>query len=272
MVTIKKADGSLQVFDPSKLYDSLINSEASEKTARSIVNHIEREVQDGMSTKQIYDHAFYLLHKQDHPGAIQYSLRRAIAELGPSGFPFEKYICEIFKQKGFNAITNQIYKGRCVEHEVDVVAWNDEKVIMCEAKFHNELGIKSDLKIALYIKARFDDLAQSEFLIGGKKRKLTEGWLITNTKFSSMAVQYGQCQGMHMVGWNYPSMGNLHQMIEDGDLHPITALTSLITFDKKRLLDQGIVLCKTLMEEGRLESLGFPQDKIEKIQEEITML
>lgn len=41
---------------------------------------------------------------------------------------------------------------------------------MAEAKFHNELGIKSDLKVVLYVKARFDDLKENVYMYG-KERK-----------------------------------------------------------------------------------------------------
>ena len=98
---------------------------------------------------------------------------------------------------------------------MDGVAWNEEKLIMVEAKFHNELGIKSDLKVALYVKARMDDLKGSVFNYGGKDRKLSEGWLVTNTKFSSTAIHYGVCQNLVMIGWNYPEKGNLQDMIEE---------------------------------------------------------
>ena len=134
---------------------------------------MERELVDGITTKEIYHKAFELLHKEEKPIALKYSLKRAIMELGPSGFPFEKFVAEIFKFKGYTAETGKLVKGFCVEHEVDVVAWNKDKLIMCEAKFHNDPGMKSDLKVALYVKARFDDLRKMTYKYG-KERKLDE--------------------------------------------------------------------------------------------------
>ena len=75
------------------------------------------------------------------------------------------------------------------------------------------MGTKSDLKVALYVKARIDDLKQNVFNYGGKDRQLDEGWLVTNTKFSSTALHYGLCNNMTMIGWNYPEKGNLQDMI-----------------------------------------------------------
>jgi len=228
-----------------------------------------------MTTRDIYNRAFDLLHSEDKLVAVRYSLKKAIMELGPSGFPFEDYVAEIFKFKGFETLTGQVVKGQYVEHEMDVIAWNDEKLIMAEAKFHNQLGIKSDLKIALYVKERFDDLSTQTFDYGKKGRKLDEGWLITNTKFTSTAIEYGRHQGNHlvMVGWNYPAEGNLHDMIMEARLHPLTCLVSLNGFAKKELLSKGIVLCKTLRENpDLLETVGVKGEEAKSVLEEISGL
>jgi hypothetical protein len=131
---------------------------------------------------------------------------------------------------------------------MDVVAYNEKKLMMVEAKFHNELGTKSDLKVVLYIKARFDDLNENVFAYGGKDRKITDSWLVTNTKFSSTAIHYGVCKNMTLVGWNYPEKGNLQDMIEGERLHPVTCLTTLSEAEKKTLLTNGIVLCSKIRE------------------------
>jgi len=110
-------------------------------------------------------------------------------------------------------VTDQTVLGKCIPHEVDVVAYNDKELIFCEAKYHNELGTKSDVKVALYIKARFDDLKHGTFDYGSPGRALTEGLLITNTKFSTTAIQYGKCENLRMIGWNYPEKGNLRDLI-----------------------------------------------------------
>mgnify|MGYP001614487515 FL=1 len=213
-IFVVKASGQRELFNEEKLRSSMLRSGATDEAVEDVLIHIEPELHDGMTTTDIYKHAFNVLHKWKEPVAMRYALRRAVMELGPTGFPFEKFIAEYFKDKGFETLTDQEVLGACVPHEMDVVAWNDEKLIMAEAKFHNELGIKSDLKVVLYVKARFDDLRESVFNFGGKDRKLTEGWLITNTKFSSTAIHYGVCQKLTMIGWNYPEHGNLQDMIE----------------------------------------------------------
>ncbi len=257
-IIIKKANGKLEAFDSFKLEGSLLRAGASADTIDSILDHIKSELYDGITTGEIYKHAFFLLKSEKKPIAHRYSLRRALMDLGPSGFPFEDFIAEVLKSQGFQTSTRQIVLGGCVPHEVDVVAWNEKKLIMIEAKFHNELGIKSDIKVALYIKARFDDLKENIFNYGGKDRKLSEGWLVTNTKFSSTAIHYGICKNLVMIGWNYPEKGNLQDMIEENKLYPITCLTTLSVNDKKMILSKGIVMCASFLEKPSLfqEILG----------------
>lgn len=212
-VTIIKADGKKEAFDIEKLRTSLMRSGATTEAIKSVITHIMPELRDDTNTHDIYEHAYKNLAEWKKPIAEIYSLRRAVMNLGPTGFLFEDLVAEILKEKGFEVLTDQTVLGACVPHEVDVVAWNAQKLIMVEAKFHNELGTKSDLKVALYVKARIDDLKQNVFNYGGKDRKLDEGWLITNTKFSSTALHYGLCNNMTMIGWNYPEKGNLQDMI-----------------------------------------------------------
>jgi hypothetical protein len=251
-VMVVKANGQMEVFNPEKLRYSLLNAGTSDVTADKVLEHVLPELHNGMTTGDIYRRAFDFLREISKPVARSYSLRRAVMDLGPSGFPFEDFVSEIMKSKGFETATRQTVLGGCVPHEVDVVAYNAKKLIMIEAKFHNELGTKSDVKVVLYIKARFDDIRENVFNYGGKDRKVTDAWLLTNTKFSSTAIHYGVCKNLTMIGWNYPEKGNLQHMIEEGGLHPITCLTSISNNDKRDLLAANIVLCSSIRDNPEL--------------------
>jgi len=257
-ITVLKANGNRETFEVEKLSASLLHSGASEDAVEKVISHVLPELRDGMTTNEIYEHAFSVLQGISKPVARSYSLRRAVMDLGPSGFPFEDFVARVLEAKGYKCETRQIVLGGCVSHEVDVVAYNDKKLIMVEAKFHNELGTKSDLKVALYIKARFDDLRENVFNYGGTNRQITDCWLITNTKFSSTAIHYGVCKNLTMIGWNYPEKGGLQDMIENEHLHPITCLASLSNSEKKMLLDERIVLCSTIKNNPKIlnEILG----------------
>jgi hypothetical protein len=268
-IYIIKADGVRELFDRNKLEHSLRKIGTTKETADMIVAEVEANLKEGNTTKEIYRLAFSMLRKRERPVAVRYSLKRAIAELGPSGFPFEKYISQIFRYQGYETLTGQILLGTCVPHEVDVVAWKADELILMEAKFHSDFSTRSDLKVALYVKARFDDLLNGIYKFGGQERKMTKGILITNTKFSSMAIQYGECAKLSMVGWNYPQGNNLHQMIENNGLVPLTALTSLTQYDKKAFLANDIVLAKQLKDLEVLRNYGFDELKAATIIREV---
>ncbi len=274
-VLVVKSTGEQEVFDPSKLIFSLRKAGADSGEAHEIASHIEKELFDGITTNDIYRHAFDLLRHASPKAsivraAVKYSMKRAVSELGPKGFPFEKFIAEIFKAKGYEAITDQTVEGSCVSHEIDVVAWKGRELIMAEAKFHNEAGLKSDIKVALYVKARFDDLKKKLYTFGGKERRLTRWFLITNTKFTEHAIEYARCQNLNLIGWNYPKKGNLEDLIEESGLHPLTALPSLSDVDKKKLLDQGLVLCKDLnVPKEKLLSYGIDPQHVARVMLEV---
>ncbi|NQV93369.1 restriction endonuclease [Candidatus Kaiserbacteria bacterium] len=266
-ILIKKTDGSTEAFDASKLEGSLKRAGASESIIKEIVDKVNSKLVPGMTTKEIYQDAFELLRdKEEKPIAAKYSLKKAVFELGPSGFPFEDFITEIFRATGHEASNGVIMAGKCAEHEVDMFAVHKGgKRHGAEIKFHNHPGIKTDLKVALYVHARFDDLIK-----GGK---VDEGVLITNTRFTSNALEYGKCAGLKMISWNYPEKDNLYSLIEETGLHPITCLTTIPDRNKKILIDNEIVLCRSIRENASvLSEYGVPVDRIPSILEEVGSL
>ncbi|MCK4386551.1 MAG: hypothetical protein KAV41_00485 [Candidatus Pacebacteria bacterium] len=274
-IYIIKANGEKEFFDNSKLENSLRKAGAGAPVIATIVNKIENELKDGTETIEIYRRAFDLLDKFERGTAAQYSLRHAVLELGPTGFPFENFIGAIFRAKGFETKLRQRIKGLCISYEVDLMARNDEKFIIGEVKFHNKRGIKSDLKVVLYVKERFDDIEKGEFYGNIDRNLKKEKWLITNTKFTTRAIDYGRCcADLMLVSWNYPKQGNLYQLITEAGLYPITCLKTLGRNDKKLFLDRNIVLCRELSQgrERLFNLVGIPAEKRENALEEISNL
>ena len=266
-VLITKANGEQEVFDASKLIFSLQRSGASDRAINEVVSTVKRELRARMSTQEIYRKAFSLLRKLEKHVAARYSLKRAVLELGPSGFPFEEFVGEIFKTKGFTVQTGIVMQGSCVEHEVDLLAYNEHKFIIGEAKFHNQLGIKSDLKVALYVQARMEDIERYRAERG--ERSIDECWLITNTKFTKSAVTYANCRGMKVVSWTYPRYGNLQDLIEEAKLHPLTCLTTLSRQEKTSIMEKGVVLCRSMDENRKVfVDAGIKGDKLDRVLEE----
>jgi hypothetical protein len=266
LISITKSDGTKQLFEEEKLVSSLKRVGASPEAIDDVVDEIGKEIRDGMTTSEIYRRAFDLLRKHSTKVAAKYSVRRAMIELGPDGFPFERFVARLFKMWGYDSVTDQIVLGKCVDHEVDVIAWKDDTLAMVEAKYHNEFGLKSDLKVSLYVKARYDDIQENEYDYGGKKRKLNERWLITNTKFTDKAVQYSECNNIKLLGWNYPEKGNLHELISENSLHPIACLTSLTRDQKRELAGLNIMVCLDLVGNPQaLSQIGVKPEEHEKI-------
>jgi hypothetical protein len=97
------------------------------------------------------------------------------------------------------------------------------KRIGIEAKFHNEPGGKTDIKDALYVYARYEDLKHAP----EASSRVDEGWLVTNTQFTRNAIRYAQCAGLRLLGWDYPRTRGLMTLIEEAKVHPLTCLTTL---------------------------------------------
>ena len=266
---VEKSDGIIEIFDNAKLKKSLTNSNCSIVLANEIADYVEKQISENtvkMSTEEIYKLAFDKLKNTEKKTAARYSLRRSLLGLGPTGFPFEKFISKIFDRKGYKTRIGVTLSGNCVSHEVDVAAGDEDDLILCEVKFHNDLRTKSDTKVALYIKARYDDLKDREFNLFGKKMKPTRGVIITNTKFTNNAKKYARCVDLGMISWDYPRKGNLYDLIEETGLQPITSLVSISKSETERIIKEGIVDCEGLINSTKLLSeLGLPDNKISKI-------
>jgi len=270
-ITITKEDGTKESFDPNKLHFTLGKAGAPKEVQDKIISRIESELTEGMSTRKIYRHAFTLLRKEVRPAAARYSMRRAVLAFGPTGFPFETFVGEIFKAKGYRVQTDQILKGACVEHEVDMIAQKEHECIAAELKFHNSLAIKTDIQVALYVEARFEDLKAGS--VKEQQFCVTTGMLVTNTKFTSQAIAYGECKKLLLIGWNYPREGNLHDLIAETRRHPITSLTTLSNSEKARLLTERVVLCQTLLERhDLLSSLNLSSGRADAVLQEAVTL
>ena len=274
-MNITKLDGTIEPFDPNKLDTSLARSGASESVRKQVITQIESELVENMSTSVIYRKAFRMLAKlEEQPDVrFRYSLRRAISDFGPSGFPFEKFVGEVYRLKGYKVQVGQKLRGKCVSHEMDIIADRDNERLTAELKFHNKLSLKSDLKVILYVRARFDDLIAG----GSYEDKTPRLAIITNTKFSSNAMRYGECAGLELIGWNHPrNEGNLHDLIMQSGIHPLTALSSLSKKQKRYFLEQGLVLCQELSADNAQAlyqaNAVLPKHKVQKVLDEIKQI
>jgi regulator of replication initiation timing len=267
-IQVIKASGEKVLFAVEKLRNSLARSGAGEDVIEEVVKEVESQLHDEMSTKRIYQMAFKILNRKHKPAASKYKLKKAIMELGPSGFPFEKYISELLLSQGHSVKLNVIMKGRCVNHEVDILAAKDgiEKVIEC--KYHNLQGTFCDVKVSLYVHSRFNDI-----ILNLPVNELFKGWVITNTRFSSDAIQYARCSELNLLGWDYPVNAGLRESIDQIGLYPVTCLTSMTQKEKSRILAAGVVLCRQIGSAKKLlAEIGIPAERISGILHEASVL
>ena len=268
-INIIKASGEKAPFEIDKVRHSLERAGADKLLVEEIVQDIEKAVYDGMTTKKIYKMAFKILKRKSRVSASRYKLKKALMELGPSGYPFEKFVGSLLSHEGFDTKVGVIVQGNCVQHEVDVIAQKDNKHYMIECKYHSDQGRFCNVKIPLYIQSRFLDVEKQWEKQQGHKTKFHQGGVYTNTRFTTDAIQFGTCVGLMLTSWDYPKGNGLKERIDKSGLHPLTSLTTLTKAEKSKLLDKGIVLCKDINENpSLLEQIGIAKQRQKDILED----
>ncbi len=248
---VKKASGETVEFDVSKLKTSLFKAGASDELISSITEQVESEILEVTTTRSIYKKAYKLLRAASQKLAGKYKLKKAILELGPSGYPFEHYIAHLLRYQGFEVVVGLEMKGRCLPHEVDILGTKENTTIIGECKHHSQNGYKSDVKTPLYVHSRFQDIINGADLNSDRS---IECWIFTNTRFTSDAESYATCYGLKLVSWDHPNKGSLKERIELSKYYPITSLYSLTKKEKELLMNEGVVLCKQIIEAPQLLS------------------
>lgn len=271
-IEIVKQSGERTLFSLKKLENSLRKSGADEDLVHEIANYVYKELYSGISTKEIYNRAFSLLKKRKGAFASRYKLKKAIYELGPTGFPFEKFIGALLFYSGYKVEIGQILQGKCVTHEVDVIGHKEDQYIVVECKFHGSEGRKCDVKIPLYIHSRYRDIF--DFYVGNDEEATpNKGWVVTNTRFSADALTYGKCAGLYLLGWDTPKNDSLKDRIDRLGLYPVTVSTLLTQREKQFLLSRDVVLCRQLVNDAfYLDHLGISEKRKTRILDEITLL
>ncbi len=271
-IRVIKGNGEKVLFEREKLKQALGSSGAGTAEQEKITSMVEARIYDGIPTKRIYQMAFDLLKKDSYKAAGRYRLKNAIMEMGPTGFPFEVFVGKIFETMGYEVETGVIVKGKCIQHEVDVIARKPGEMIMVECKFHMDSSSKSGVQVPLYIQSRYLDVKAAWEEQYGKDLRY-RGGVVTNTRFSDDALQYAACAGLVLISWDYPLDTGLKYWIDKTGLQPVTSLISLTKKEKQFLLEKGIVLCSQLEEnKDLLKEMEISDFQIRKILNEATNL
>ncbi len=270
---IVKSSGERTRFSLTKLRRSLHRSGADENLVNQIVDQVRDELYQGITTKEIYNRAFTLLKKKKSVFASKYKLKKAIYELGPTGFPFEKFVAAILQYSGYTTEVGKIMQGNCVTHEVDVIANKNGLLTAIECKFHGEEGRNCNVKVPLYIHSRYNDIKRYWESEKSGIAVLDKGWVVTNTRFTQDAITYGKCANLYLLSWDLPKDDSLKDRIDRLGLYPITVSTVLSSQEKQFLLSRDVVLCRQLLKDSFfLDHLNISAARIEKIREELRQL
>ncbi len=270
---IVKSTGQKEIFKIAKLEHSLRRAGAKESIITEIASEVEEWLVEGVTTKQIYTKAFNLLKKKRKGYAARYSLKKALMELGPTGYPFEHFVGQIFEIQGFDTKVGVIVQGQCVQHEVDVVATKNSTQYLVECKYYNTQDKHANVQVPLYIRSRVNDIEAIRSKLPEYNGYKFHGWIVTNTRFTEDALDYGKCSGLHLVSWDYPKEHSLKDMIDTYKMFPVTALTQLNKMEKQQLMDKGIVLCHQLAKNPELlQPLGLSEIKRRYVLSEIDEL
>lgn len=110
-IDIVKSSGDRVKFSLEKLRASLNRSGAEKDVVNRILDTVRDELYQGISTTEIYNRAYALLKKEKNCYASKYKLKKAIYELGPTGFPFEHFIAALLKYSGYETQVGEVLVG-----------------------------------------------------------------------------------------------------------------------------------------------------------------
>jgi len=263
---IVKSTGEKVAYKAEKIAETLRRVGAKPELVQHVTQNVTARVKAGMTTKAVYAIVRAELRKESRCFAHRYNLREGLLKLGPAGFKFEKYVASILQAYQYEADTpRDEIMGKCVRHEVDVIAAKGGKRMMIEVKFRNKFEDPVTLKDAMSTWARWIDLNEGATQRG--TALYDEVWLVTNGRFSDRAFEFGTCKGIKLVDWNSKDH-SLARMVDHTVLYPVTILDELKQWELEKFSQKGLMLCRqvTTKKPGVLaESTGIPLERAQSI-------
>lgn len=269
---ITKSSGEQQLFSIHKLVRSLRSAGAEEASVAQIVADVERWITPGVTTKQIYRRAHAMLHRKEKR-TFRYRLKQSILELGPTGYPFELLVGEIYKRQDWEVQVGQVLQGASITHEMDVIATNATQQYLIECKYHKDQGKQVSIQVPLYVRARVNDIIEHRQALPEYAGLQFVAGVATNTRFSDDSMHYSEHADVRLLSWDYPAGHALKDLIERYHIYPITILKDLSFKDKQYLLNHKVVLCYQLCENPSvLDALGMSRRKRNAVLKELSMI
>jgi hypothetical protein len=251
MVQVVKKSGEIEPLAEEKIKSCVARVGGSYELSEKICREILKTLPQKISSAHLYKKVFERLKRENPIFPLKLNLKKAIFDLGPSGFPFEKYFAKLLQYFGYQTEINLIMEGKCVKHEIDVLAvktridtdWtriDADKKYLIECKFRQHWGTKCDIQIPLYVSARVVDINE-------RSGENYIPWLATNTRLSLDAIDFSECKKIKVSSWRYPFDDSLERMIEASKCYPITILISGNTQIYQKLIRENIILIEDLL-------------------------
>ena len=269
---VKKADGSMQVFDREKIVRTCLRMGADRRAAYEIAERIERRLYPGISTERILQMIFQFMRRDKPSVSNLFDLRKGLS-LMSSKPEFEVFVQALLARSGFEVTPNRLLVGRCVEHEVDAIAKKDGITFFVEAKHHSMYHTLTGLDESRIARAVLEDVMEG-VAMGKSDLKIDRAMIVTNTRYSEQAVRYGNCRNILQIGWSSPTDKGLQSMVAGTKLLPLSCLRGLGLNARIKLALSGIVLFEQIVQEDTMElarKTGLPGELIRNIKEKIEL-
>jgi len=244
VVSVTKFDGSKQPFNRMKVIQTCLRLGATEEVAEKVAELVEAKLYEGIQTRRILQLTRGYVRVYHPPVEGRVDLRRAISLLRPKP-DWERFAQLLLEEHGYRVMSNQLVRGRCVEHEIDAVAMGHGETLLVEVKHHYQYHVRTTLDVTRGIRATYEDIVEGSGM-GLNEFNFTKPMIICNTRFSDQARSYAECRGIAHLGWKTPPQHGLESMIEQRSCYPITLLRGAERQTLRRMADHGIVMLKQL--------------------------
>jgi Holliday junction resolvase-like predicted endonuclease len=260
-VLVTKANGYKQPFDRNKVVQTCLRMGASPQVADKVAGMVERRLYAGISTREILQLTFRFMRKYKPTVKHLLDLRKGLSMMEPKP-EFETYIRTLLANSGYEVESNRILRGKCGEHEVDAIAKKDGVTYFVEVKHHYSYHTLTGLDESRIAQAILED-ANDGYLLGMSTLKIDRAMIVTNTRYSDHAIQYGSCKNILQIGWSSPHTLGLRDMVQNSALYPLSCLRGIKYETRMRLVNSGIVLVKQLLDADGSElarKAGLPRE------------
>lgn len=262
MVNVRKANNKIEPFDKRKVIRTCLKFGVSKRDAEKVAGKIEEEAYEGITTKKILKLIYFHLSKINPKIRDLINLREALSLLSPK--IFEEFVGVLLREYGYEIERNKILMGKCVEHEIDVIARKDNLTLFVEVKHHKNFHSLIGMEIPMQVNSAYEDIKKG-FEMGKHSYNFSSALIVSNSKFSEHAKIYSECVGINCLGWKYPKENSLDKLIERKKLFPVTYIKIPLKM-KEKLFEKRVILLKDLIE-ADAKSLGISFKDLERVKD-----